>query len=388
MMNSSVFISFFFSTRRMLKSSWFDRDICLFKESTSLCSSHPFLCLCSGDPQQITMSDDASDHDATEAATAKKPSLICKKKKCKSGTTVSRCSVKNCIKCSCVACYKDMLSKHQLEPVLTSKGEIVMTCSKSHYTISAKNLSKQSDKDSPASSGKYSWNNDGKNGRKDPNTSEYVLLNWLMEEGNYAAFCKCDHGMTKKKFAIKIANLINDAGVTCRRDDKQVLNKISHIQKSFRETLDWAYNTTGQGLKEEDEDKWEATIRRRCPHFYDLLPIMGERASASPVIDSEKGIDTTDDSSDSLSDSASQSTYVPKDPPIAGKKLAKDVLQVGDIITYMATMTDQEGYIQTKKKQRKLPGSMVIRWPKKMMTRDRFSHSYCWTMPIWASIHW
>ena len=59
---------------------------------------------------------------------------------------------------------------------------------------------------------------------------------------------------------------------------------------------------------------------------------MGERASASPVIDSEKGIDTTDDSSDSLSDSASQSTYVPKDPPIAGKKLAKNVLQVGDII--------------------------------------------------------
>jgi hypothetical protein len=156
--------------------------------------------------------------------------------------------------------------------------------------------------------------------------------------------------MTKKKFAIKIANLINDAGVTCRRDDKQVLNKISHIQKSFREMHDWAYNTTGQGLKEEDEDKWEATIRRRCPHFYDLLPIMGERASASPVIDSEKGIDATDDSSDSLSDSASQSTYVPKDPPIAGKKLAKDVLQVGDIITYMATTTDQEGYIQTKKK--------------------------------------
>ena len=205
MMNSSVFISFFFSTRRMLKSSWFDRDICLFKEYTSLCSSHPFLCLCSGDPQQITMCDDASDHDATEAATAKKPSLICKKKKCKSGTTVSRCSVKNCTKCSC------------------------------------------------------------------------------------------------------------------------------------------------EGLKE-DEDKWEATIRRRCPHFYDLLPIMGERASASPVIDSEKGIDATDDSSDSLSDSASQSTYVPKDPPIAGKKLAKDVLQVGDIITYMATTTDQEGYIQTKKK--------------------------------------
>ena len=76
--------------------------------------------------------------------------------------------------------------------------------------------------------------------------------------------------------------------------------------------------------------------------FLRLLPIMGERASASPVIDSEKGIDTTDDSSDSLSDSASQSTYVPKDPPIAGKKLAKDVLQVGDIITYMATTTDRE----------------------------------------------
>jgi hypothetical protein len=291
------------------------------------------------------MADEMSDNDATE------PSLICKTKKCKSVTNVSRCQAKNCTKCSCMACYYDMLPKNKLEPLLTSKGKIVMVCSKAHYVSSAKKLSNEKDKDSPASSAKYSWNNDGKNGRKDPNTSEHILLNWLTEEGNYAAFCKCDHGMTKKKFAMKIAEKINDAGVICRRDDKQVLNKISHIVKTYRETRDWAFNTTGQGLKEEDEGKWEATIRRRCPYFYDLQPVMGERASASPVIDSEKGLDATDDSSDNLSDLGSHSTYAPTDPSVddGEKKKAKDVLKVGDIIVYEAITTDQHGYGQVKK---------------------------------------
>jgi hypothetical protein len=296
------------------------------------------------------MADDTSDNEAT--ATVNQPTLLCKKKKCKSGTAVSRCSVNNCPKCSCVTCYMDMVSKYKLKAIVNSKGEIIMACSKTHYTMSAKNISQLSKKDAPATTTKYGWNNDGKDGPNDPNTSMNILLNWLMEEGNFDAFLKCDRGMTKKKFALKIADLINGAGVLCLRDDKQVLNKIFHMQKLYKDTRDWAYNTTGQGVKEANADSWEATIRKKCTFFFDLQRIIGDRASASPVIDSEKGIDLTDDASDSHSESFSQSILFPKDPPVddGKKKSAKDVLKVGDIIVYKDILTDQEGDVRTEKK--------------------------------------
>jgi hypothetical protein len=33
---------------------------------------------------------------------------------------------------------------------------------------------------------KPTWSNDGENGMDDPNTSEKILLDWLLVEGNYA----------------------------------------------------------------------------------------------------------------------------------------------------------------------------------------------------------
>jgi hypothetical protein len=221
------------------------------------------------------------------------PALVCKKKNCKSKTTVYRCAVKDCSKCSCVACYNAMLKKYKLIPTTNDKGEIVVVCTPSHHANLLKKQEKTSKKDSPSlvtQVTKAGWNNDGKNGRNDPNTSEQILMNWLLEEGNFAAYCKCDFGMTKKNFATKIADTINRAGVLCKRDAKQVLNKIGHIQKLFRATRDWAYNTTGQGLKEES------------PFYYELELVMGGRASASPIIDAEKGLSSSDDDNSSQSD--------------------------------------------------------------------------------------
>ena len=83
-----------------------------------------------------TMSDDSDDPSFTLE-------LVCKRKSCKSGTTVMQCSVKKCTKSSCVSCYREMLSKHGLSPLRDRKGEIVMCCSKAHYKIASKNAKLQ-----------------------------------------------------------------------------------------------------------------------------------------------------------------------------------------------------------------------------------------------------
>jgi hypothetical protein len=37
------------------------------------------------------------------------------------------------------------------------------------------------------------WTNDGKEGLEDPNTSEKVLLDWLLLEGNYVSKADTQH---------------------------------------------------------------------------------------------------------------------------------------------------------------------------------------------------
>ena len=288
-----------------------------------------------------TMSDDSDDPSFTLE-------LVCKRKSYKSGTTVTQCSVKKCTKSSCVSCYREMLSKHGLSPLRDRKGEIVMCCSKAHYKIASKNAklqkgcgktstptaaafgnqpptaaafgnqrtgvdapgsppAKKKKTTQPKDLNKLPWNRDGAKGPSDPNNSEAILMKWLLEEGNYTRYCECKHGMTKKKFAEQIVEIIKDAGIWSNRDDKQVRNKIEYLQRQFRQTHDWATKSTGQGVKEGNPLNWENTIRGKFPFYFDLLNVMGTRASGSPIIDSEKGLDddveisSGDDDDDDLS---------------------------------------------------------------------------------------
>ena len=67
-----------------------------------------------------------------------------------------------------------------------------------------------------------------------------------------------------------------------KRDQKNVLNKIQHIEKTFREAHNFATSETGAGLKEGDTGTFEEDVKRKCPYYFELVDIMADRASSKP----------------------------------------------------------------------------------------------------------
>lgn len=142
---------------------------------------------------------------------------------------------------------------------------------------------------------KPTWSNDGANGPEDPMTSEKVLLDWMMKEGNYSKKWrgKDSKGKKKKHIAAEIAQLMNSAKVKVVRDGKQVMNKISHLEKSFRCAHDFANSETGQGLKDSNWGEFDEAVKSKCPFYFDLLEIFGDRASAKPKATSNDDLDSS-----------------------------------------------------------------------------------------------
>lgn len=144
---------------------------------------------------------------------------------------------------------------------------------------------------------KHTWTNDGANGVDDPKTSEQILLDWLMTKGNYTNKWrgKDNNGKKKKHFAAEIASIMNAANVVVLRDAKQVMNKISHIEKAFRSAHDFANTETGQGLLENDKGEFNDAVMKKCQYYFDLLEIFGDRSSAKPKVTSAENLDSSDD---------------------------------------------------------------------------------------------
>lgn len=86
------------------------------------------------------------------------------------------------------------------------------------------------------------------NGKNDPYTSEYYLIEWLSSEENYSDFREPARGRTKEQVASEIADMINRRGTKVKRSGKDVMNKIGHIQKQMKQTSDWKDGATGQGI--------------------------------------------------------------------------------------------------------------------------------------------
>jgi hypothetical protein len=135
------------------------------------------------------------------------------------------------------------------------------------------------------------------------NNSETMLLDWLTAHGNYASYRSGHGGLTKIQVCTKVANMINLKGVKKERMAEHIYKTIIRFEKVYRETLDWT-NCTGQGVKESDPQSYEGTVIKRCPHFYTLAPIMGERANARCIVNSDifRGVSSGLSSNDSFSD--------------------------------------------------------------------------------------
>jgi hypothetical protein len=105
------------------------------------------------------------------------------------------------------------------------------------------------------------------------------------------------NGKGKLYWASLISEEIKDAGVRKYRSSKAIKNKISSLEDSFKSAHDWA-GQTGAGVREEDPRNFNDYILKKCPYYFDLLPVMEDRSNSRPQV-------TTDDvdlSSDSNED--------------------------------------------------------------------------------------
>jgi len=166
----------------------------------------------------------------------------------------------------------------------------VVLCTKKCY---------ENDKKLSMAQRKPGWQTDGAEGVEDPKCSERILLDWLLTPGNYSNLWrgKDNKGANKKQVAGAIADLINKSGVVVERDAKQVMNKIQHIERQFREAYDFSNTETGQGLQEGDTDGFDEAVTKRCRYYFDLYDIFADRASTQPKILSTDILDSSSESS-------------------------------------------------------------------------------------------
>ena len=146
---------------------------------------------------------------------------------------------------------------------------------------------------------KVAWESDG---------SLDVLMDWLTTEGNYANYCGANgnKGKSKTQCQKELSLLMQQKIPRCKRNDKDVCNKIGSIKRQFREASDWA-NNTGQGMEVTGE-QFEDAVKKQCPLYYQLEDIMGDRPNAQPLATNEDDIDNfncnfSDDGSDGNSKS-------------------------------------------------------------------------------------
>ncbi|KAG9399996.1 hypothetical protein AC1031_010916 [Aphanomyces cochlioides] len=153
------------------------------------------------------------------------------------------------------------------------------------------------------------WTNDGVRGGK---TSMAILVEWLSNEANYNRWKGGDKqsGMTKGKLADGIRQLMIDNGIRHRKA-KDIIQKISVIESSYRDARDWLENT-GQGVVDEDSIRKEIT--RRCTYFYELDDVMRDRPSSQALTTSDDVDINNDESSNTEFDDDDNDNYsLPKD---------------------------------------------------------------------------
>ena len=141
------------------------------------------------------------------------------------------------------------------------------------------------------------WHND--NSSPDSKSSLQLLLEWLLAPGNYANKWrgKKNDGKKKAQVAEMLANMMNDAGVKVKRTKHSVKSKIRNMETQFKTANDFVCSETGAGVEEKDgKEAFQTIVLRKCPYYYELAEIMGDRAAAKPKAT------TDDDDLDSVDD--------------------------------------------------------------------------------------
>jgi hypothetical protein len=251
--------------------------------------------------QLLEMSQVAAVTPATPATDAGDSEKCCYRSCRVKGAELLVCSANGCDKKVHMMCYQGLLlNKHpDLLPLLSGQA----VCTKKCHGKVVKENSGSGGNDAKGGGRSGKWDCDGKDGPDDPNTSVKILLDWWMTEGNYSNFCgKNNNGVKKKQFCEQLADKMTKETLS-NRTSKNVMSKIQHIEKSFKEAHVFVTSETGASIKETDEGTFKEAVKKKCPYYYDLVDIMSNRASAKPKVTSydEEEYSDREDASD-LSD--------------------------------------------------------------------------------------
>ena len=212
------------------------------------------------------------------------PNVCCKRTKWECpGEIPKDCANTRCEKKIHDICYRHFVYnelEERTELVSPHTKEHLVVCSRTCYNKVLRNFSTMATKRIP-------WNKDAPDNNPSQ-TSEKILIEWLTTEGNYNKYRGWrNHGTTKHTFAKEISALMVSAGVKSNRTPQSIMDKIAQLEKQFTVASDWL-NKTGQGLQGiESEKSIEESVKKRCPHYYDLLMTFGDRAKVRPTVTSE-----------------------------------------------------------------------------------------------------
>ena len=153
--------------------------------------------------------------------------------------------------------------------------------------------------------GNLAWSADGKNGVTDPISSETILVDWLAQEGNYSRYCGNSDGASKAAIAKEIAAKFVAAGIVKQRKVNDIVQKITAFKNNYNNAYEWT-QATGSGLEKSGSD-FIGAVKKRFKYWDELEPIFGDRASATPISNSDKrsSLQLSSDSSDSDSNNES-----------------------------------------------------------------------------------
>ena len=204
--------------------------------------------------------------------------------------TVARyvCWVDKCNKEIHFECYRKLvLGKNKLPHFFGDDVPgIQVACCKKHYDTAVKTISSDNEDQSNKN---LAWNEDGKLGKNDPNSSENFLIKWLSDSQNFQKY-KGDDKTGKSKIAIcaELLDILELRGVRKKRDPRALMQKIANMQLTWKSADDWAHQT-GVGVKQrEGYLSFRQKVMERCYYYFEWEPVMKDRAGTRPPYDSDQ----------------------------------------------------------------------------------------------------